>query len=187
MVADDTDFFDLVRDGTITCHRADITSLSDHTIHLSNGQTLSADALIMATGWNARPTIDFLPKGIDAELGIPHRAAEPDPAIAHADAEVFAALPRVRQQPASLRRASPEEAAQTLQRPYVLHRHIIPPTDKFGRSIAFLGAGPCDSALSPRLTALSRVDPDLSTGRAVVVRPRLITEADIAASGPPPG
>lgn len=94
----------------------------------------------MATGWNARPTIDFLPRGIDAELGIPYRASEPDPAIAQADAEVFAALPRIRQQPASLRRASPDEAAQTLQRPYILHRHIIPPTEKFGRSIAFLGA-----------------------------------------------
>jgi len=138
--ADDTDFFDLVRNGTITCHTADIASLSDHTIHLSTGKTLQTDALIMATGWNARPTIEFLPKGIDAELGVPYRADKPDPLIRQADSEVFAELPRIRQQPASLRRPSPDEAAQTLARPYILHRQIIPPTQKFGRSIAFLGA-----------------------------------------------
>jgi len=151
----DTDFFDLVRNGTITCHRADITSLSDHTIHLSTGKTLQTDALIMATGWNARPTIEFLPKGIDAELGVPYRADKPDPLIRQADSEVFAELPRIRQQPASLRRPSPDEAAQTLARPYILHRQIIPPTQKFGRSIAFLGAvGSTQTYLLAELSSL---------------------------------
>ncbi|KAJ9637881.1 hypothetical protein H2199_007376 [Coniosporium tulheliwenetii] len=59
-----TDFFDYVRSGKIRVHIADITSLSDGTVHLSNGESLKTDALICSTGWKHRPPIDFLPRAL---------------------------------------------------------------------------------------------------------------------------
>ncbi|AEO61021.1 hypothetical protein MYCTH_2130164 [Thermothelomyces thermophilus ATCC 42464] len=58
-----TDIFDLVRDGTIRVHIADLTGLSARTVHLSDGTQLDADALCCVTGWKHMPPVEFLPEG----------------------------------------------------------------------------------------------------------------------------
>lgn len=47
----DTSWFDLVREGKIHIHIADVASLSPGNVHLANGDTLETDALVFCTGW----------------------------------------------------------------------------------------------------------------------------------------
>ena len=70
----DTDFFELVRNGTVKVHIADISHLSPHKVHLADqsGTVLDSDAFLCVTGWNHIPPLKFLPEGIDKELGLPH-------------------------------------------------------------------------------------------------------------------
>ncbi|KAL4863600.1 hypothetical protein BDV12DRAFT_206354 [Aspergillus spectabilis] len=46
-----TSWFDLVRQGKIHVHIADVTGLSKRRVHLSNGDILDVDALVLCTGW----------------------------------------------------------------------------------------------------------------------------------------
>ena len=57
----DTNWFDLVREGKITIHIADVVSLSKGGLHLSTGEALDADALVCCTGWktNSSVHLDF--------------------------------------------------------------------------------------------------------------------------------
>ncbi|KIW12615.1 hypothetical protein PV08_09893 [Exophiala spinifera] len=55
----ETNWFDLVREGKITVHIADVESLSSEKVNLSNGETLHADALVCCTGWRSKPTVSF--------------------------------------------------------------------------------------------------------------------------------
>lgn len=55
----DTNWFDLVREGKISIHIADLASLSNGRVQLSTGETLDADALVCCTGWKTVPTIQF--------------------------------------------------------------------------------------------------------------------------------
>ncbi|KAF2457755.1 hypothetical protein BDY21DRAFT_371326 [Lineolata rhizophorae] len=68
-----TDFFELVRNGKIKVHVADITRISPGTLHLSDGTTVPVDALVCATGWKHKPPINFVPASLGPELGMPHR------------------------------------------------------------------------------------------------------------------
>jgi len=67
----ETDFFQYVKSGQVRIHREDITRLSERTIHLANGNMLSVDALITATGFSAKPTVSFAPSTIHSDLGLP--------------------------------------------------------------------------------------------------------------------
>jgi hypothetical protein len=64
----DHDFFELVRNGNIRVHTADITHLSDHQVHLSTGDAITTDVLFCGTGWKDTPQLDF--KTV-RELGLP--------------------------------------------------------------------------------------------------------------------
>ncbi|KAK8009808.1 beta-tubulin [Apiospora arundinis] len=66
-----TDFFDLVKNGTVTIHIADIDHLSPQTVHLSNGISFQTDAFMSTTGWRHAQSIKYMPEGIDMQLGIP--------------------------------------------------------------------------------------------------------------------
>ncbi|KAL2169068.1 hypothetical protein VTG60DRAFT_6490 [Thermothelomyces hinnuleus] len=105
------DIFDLVRDGTIRVHIADLTGLSARTVHLSDGTQLDADALCCATGWKHVPPIEFLPEGIDRELGLPHGFPDSDlftpQAIRQADDAILTRFPRLRDQPVQNRNLKP--------------------------------------------------------------------------------
>jgi hypothetical protein len=67
----ETSWFDLAREGQIKAHAAQIVSMSENTVHLSDGTTVEADAVICCTGWEVRPTLKFLPEGIASRIGLP--------------------------------------------------------------------------------------------------------------------
>ncbi|KAK5654486.1 hypothetical protein OQA88_7114 [Cercophora sp. LCS_1] len=153
-----TNIFDLVRDGTISVHIADITRLSPNTVHLNDGTKLTSDALICVTGWKHVPPIKFLPEGTDAELGLPHtptHTSEPywtPDAVKKADDEILARFPRLKDQPVQNKNLKPllETAAlsttdkinpSTPLTPYTLYHFIAPPSARFNqtRDIAFAG------------------------------------------------
>jgi hypothetical protein len=154
-----SDIFDLVRDGTVKVHIADITRLSPHTVHLSDGTALETEALICSTGWKHVPPVRFLPDGIDAELGIPHAplgTAEPlftDAAVSKTDEEILARFPRLKDQPVQNKNLKPLLATAGLSTtdkinpstpltPFTLYHFIAPPSARFlqTRDIAFVGA-----------------------------------------------
>ncbi|KFA65394.1 hypothetical protein S40285_00519 [Stachybotrys chlorohalonatus IBT 40285] len=67
----DTDFLELVRDGPITVHVADITHLSQGKVHLDDGKILESDAIVVVTGWTHVQPLKFLPEGIESVIGLP--------------------------------------------------------------------------------------------------------------------
>ncbi|KZL72561.1 flavin-binding monooxygenase-like protein [Colletotrichum tofieldiae] len=152
----ETDFFDLIRNGTVDVHIADLVRLSSSTVHLSDGSSLQSDALCCATGWKQFQPIKFLPEGIEKELGIPHApSAEsfpPAEMVETIDKEIFDRWPRLKDQPVQNKKMKPlveNEGVSTTEAvnpytsltPYVLHRFMVPPSSKLlaHRDIAFAG------------------------------------------------
>ena len=138
-----TNFFALVRNGMIKVHIADIDSLGNREIRLSDGNVIPSDALICSTGWRHRPAINFLPEGIDATLGIPHVGPNADgKAIARADAVLLKKFPALRHQPLLNPRYKPmtgHKPSESLDEPYRLYRFMVPPALYSERSLAFAG------------------------------------------------
>lgn len=139
-----SDIFEYVRNGTIKVHTADIDHLSPRTVHLSNGTTLPGDALICSTGWHHRPSIEFLPSGIDVELGLPHDSKGPESQmVSQADKEILARFPRLVDQPTVNENYTPLPSASTDgtvdERPFRLYRFMVPPASINEPSIAFAG------------------------------------------------
>ncbi|TFK92337.1 FAD/NAD(P)-binding domain-containing protein [Polyporus arcularius HHB13444] len=134
-----TDFFEYVRNGTIRVHVADITHLSEETIHLSNGEELKADALLCATGWKARPPIDFLRPEAAAKLGLPHYSPTPDELALKADAVILERFPRLKDQPDVAPSLLEESQSETANQPFRLYRFMVPPSTLHSRNIAFAG------------------------------------------------
>jgi hypothetical protein len=133
------DFFELVRNGQIRVHIADIARLSDHTVHLSNGDTLDADVLICGTGWKDTPQLKFVTK---RELGLPgHDSSSTKKYISEADTEIFKNCPKLQYQPTSRHcKQMTEDKAATTPEPYRLYRFMVPPDFVENRTIAFAGA-----------------------------------------------
>ncbi|KEF55973.1 uncharacterized protein A1O9_07553 [Exophiala aquamarina CBS 119918] len=139
-----TDFFALVRDGTIKVHISDIDHLSKNTVHLANGTAVAGDAFICSTGWHHRPSITFLPAGIDAELGLPTDCSESEAyLVKQADKEILTKFPRLLDQPNVLHKYKPLDSidaeSAVSERPYRLYRFMVPPSSIPTPSIAFLG------------------------------------------------
>ncbi|KAG9028362.1 hypothetical protein FRB95_006544 [Tulasnella sp. JGI-2019a] len=133
-----TDFFALVKSDVVDIHVADITELSNNTIHLSTGESISTDALICCTGWRSTPSFPFLPERMERELGMPYRSNKFDDLTNKATQEILSRFPIFANQPSTTR--NPDVArAEVSTRPFRLYRFIAPPTDAFRRSIAFIG------------------------------------------------
>ncbi|KAJ0158489.1 hypothetical protein CTA2_11479 [Colletotrichum tanaceti] len=152
----ETDFFDLIRDGTVDVHIADLAKLSPSTVHLSDGSSLKSDALCCATGWKQFQPIKFLPEGIEKDLGIPHAPSAdsfpPAEMTETIDKEILDRWPRLGGQPVQNKKMRPlveTEGVSTTEAvnpytpltPYVLHRFMVPPSPKLlaHRDIAFAG------------------------------------------------
>ncbi|GIK06168.1 hypothetical protein Aspvir_001812 [Aspergillus viridinutans] len=137
-----TDFFDLVRSGAVRVHIANITRLSQGTVHLSSGTDLPSSALICSTGWKATPNLDFLPAGLDTDCGFPW-AADPIPEdlLAAADEEILRRFPRLRDQPAPPKDYAPlaPDAPAAAAHPFRLARFMVPCSLARERSLAFMG------------------------------------------------
>jgi hypothetical protein len=137
-----TNFFDLVRNGSIKIHITDITRLSPRAVHLSDGQTIPTTALICSTGWRATPNVQFLPEGIDAALGLPwSRDPLDEKLVAKADAEILQRFPKLQDQPVFNSKYKPltDEAEASAPHPLRLYRFMIPCALAEERSIAFMG------------------------------------------------
>ncbi|KAJ5824770.1 hypothetical protein N7447_007110 [Penicillium robsamsonii] len=137
-----TDFFDLVKDGTIKIHVADIKRLSDHTVHLSSGDALPSSALICSTGWRCTPNLKFLPEGIDRELGFPWSVDPLDEKLVKAaDEEILRRFPRLRDQPKPNPHYTPlsSQSEAAVPHPFRLAKFMVPLSLVNERSLAFMG------------------------------------------------
>jgi len=136
-----TNILELIRSDLVDVHVADITHLSPKTVHLSTGDDLASDAMIYSTGWRFLPPIKFQPEGIDRVLGLPYQSPDVDPLVAKADQEILTRFPRLARQPTGNPALTPMPGDDRvdINHPFRLYRFILPPTDAFGRSIAFIG------------------------------------------------
>ncbi|KAJ5612089.1 hypothetical protein N7510_005283 [Penicillium lagena] len=137
-----TDFFELIKNGTIKVHIADLDRLSDHTVHLSTGETLQTTALICSTGWRSTPNLQFLPEGIERELGFPWSTDPLDDALVQAaDEEILRRFPRLRDQPRPNPQFRPldDQAEAAVPHPFRLTRFMVPLALLKERSLAFMG------------------------------------------------
>jgi hypothetical protein len=125
-----TDLFELIREGKVHVHLADITSLSSKTVHLSNGTDINTDILICATGWKQGPTIKILPEnentyGTGFEL-----LKDSYTQMEEVDKELLSRFPGLRHSPPS--KSSEQET-------YLLYRALIPPSYIGTRNLAYIG------------------------------------------------
>jgi len=139
----DTDIFELVRNGTISVHIGDIKDMAGNKLSLSNGEVITTDALIAATGWKHTSSIKLLPGDIDAGLPEPIGSSEPHSFITKADNEIFSKFPMLSQPPEPRAMGivkSTEGSLDGQREPYKLYRFMIPPVFASSRDIAFMGA-----------------------------------------------
>lgn len=66
-----TEWFDLVRNGRIVVHHAEVASLDDTVVNLTDGDNFEADTIVCCTGWKNESTIKFGPPEIVPDLGLP--------------------------------------------------------------------------------------------------------------------
>ncbi|ETN44616.1 uncharacterized protein HMPREF1541_10286 [Cyphellophora europaea CBS 101466] len=157
-----TNFFDLVREGRVRVHIADITRLSQHAVHLSDGDALeNLDALVCCTGWQVKPSVRFFPETLVPHLGLP---GVPNPSITveditAADREILRQTPMLRRAPvrtlphpiktptplpppgAHKRHGEAPPSPGTPAAPWRLYHHLvpIPSSENPHHNVAFLG------------------------------------------------
>ncbi|KAF8456576.1 hypothetical protein BGX38DRAFT_1266322 [Terfezia claveryi] len=146
-----SNFFDFVKEGKITVHVADISKLSEKSIHLTSTKEgdsiITVDALLCATGFQFIPSVKFLSENgepIDAStVGIPHHADSDNDLMDEIDKEILTRFPRLKDQPKLNPASKPLRdinGSKELNRPYVLYRFMVPPAFINDRSIAFAGS-----------------------------------------------
>lgn len=131
---------ELHSENLIKIHRASIASMSGNTATLSNGDVLSSDAAIFATGWDSRTTIlepaEALAVGSTAPLKEEDKCTKEYWAKIdnEADREVTQLLPILQHPPPHFER--PVDYTQ-----YRLYRHMVPSqlAADNDRSLVFLG------------------------------------------------
>lgn len=159
----DTDIFEVIKGDNVRVHIGDIDHLSPGKVHLLDGTEFESEVLLSNTGWKHVPAMEFLPAGIEKELGLPHAWMEAAPAedlanqqtlITKADEEIFHRFPCLKEQPvwnenySRLDAAKGDRSSSTSRlTPYMLHRFIVPPSPRFlqTRDIAFSGMVACFS------------------------------------------
>lgn len=134
-------------------HRVDISHLSSHKIHLTNGTLVGADAIVACTGFSAKPAISFEPAEIHSDLGIPSAQLSRSQCSfwkqldAKADVAIGTVYPRLLtgpfKNPASSipKPFNPGMVAEVNYTPWRLYRGIAPPglSAADDRSLVFLG------------------------------------------------
>jgi hypothetical protein len=140
----ETPWFDLVREGKISVHIAELEGLCRNSATLSTGKSIPADALVCCTGWKADPTLQIY---VQDSLT---NAVHPKPSIlvaldtARAETEIFRGRPYLRNLP---RRTSNAPSLSTQNpnhqsMPHQLYRLVVPwqPSLLEKKSLAFIGA-----------------------------------------------
>ncbi|KAL9619966.1 MAG: hypothetical protein Q9160_005435 [Pyrenula sp. 1 TL-2023] len=171
------DFFDLVRQGKIEVHAANIEELGPAQIRLDNGEALSdVDLMCCATGWKHTSNMSFRDwegRDLAPQLGLPHHSdiigsgsnvdgGNGDTELTvRADEAIFKNFPSLKSQPQNIRETAPtlhstsagggEEKSVNVG--YRLFRFMVPPSQFQKRNIVFLGAV---STISNSLTSQSQ-------------------------------
>lgn len=127
----DSSIFDLVREGKIKVHVADIASLDGNSVTFTNGEIVSTDVVVCATGWKKESTINISGLG-EAHLGIARPKAEIQALSKEADEEILKTFPSLKFQPTLRFERKDEEPLRN-------YRFIVPSSLVFDRNIAFAG------------------------------------------------
>ncbi|KAJ5012615.1 hypothetical protein K4K57_003988 [Colletotrichum sp. SAR 10_99] len=149
----DDDFFEYVRNGTVEIYREDIDHLSDHRVHLADGTSFSVDVLVASTGFSAKPTMNFEPASLHAELGVPTSEMSPEQVAfwneqsVKADKAIGARFPRLLDGPflsptsSKPKPFNPGASVEVSYSPWRLYRGMAPPglAANDDRSLIFLG------------------------------------------------
>ncbi|RAH48846.1 flavin-binding monooxygenase-like protein [Aspergillus brunneoviolaceus CBS 621.78] len=139
-----TDFFELVRRGRVRVHVDEVAGLSDRTVTLGSGRRIEqVRALVCATGWKAKPEIQFVPASLEQELGLPEAEdCVPREVVRCADHEIRRRFPRLQHPPPMVKGYRPlaADAPAAAGHPLRLTRFMVPVGDLGKeRSIACLG------------------------------------------------
>lgn len=94
----DTNLFEMVKKGHIRVHVADVDHLDEKTVHLDNGESFPADAIVTATGWKKEPSIKFVNFG-PAGIGLPHSPSAQIQLATDTDSELLSRFPILAKQP----------------------------------------------------------------------------------------
>lgn len=140
----DTDWFQLVKEGRIIPHVAEVVSLKDSAVILSDGTRVEADALVACTGWKSRPCIQFYPESIFKELAL----EEEYDATTKAQKDIFSQRPSlqcqpIRNLPVQVAKEDPEACTSTPEdtSSFRLYRFLVPASPLFWekRNLAIIG------------------------------------------------
>ncbi|KAK4624726.1 FAD-dependent monooxygenase DEP4 [Fulvia fulva] len=126
----DRDFFNMVKNGEVKVHSADVERMTDHTVHLSDGTEPKTDVLVCATGWRKEPSIRFLNFGT-AGIGLPYTPTEQSSLATDYDDKILKMYPRLATQPTLNFKPKAD--------PFRLYRFMVPPARIEDRNIAFAG------------------------------------------------
>lgn len=157
-----TDFFEVIKDGSVKVHIADLERLSPGRVHLDDEArtVLETDAMLCSTGWKHVPPVKFLPEGIEKEIGMPHLVEGSDETdlasrvdlFEKADAEICSRFPLLAKPPVFNKHYVPllkqnaftttEADTSTELSTMLLYHAIVPPSPTFLRTkdLAFAGA-----------------------------------------------
>lgn len=142
------DIYELVRSGQVEVIRKDIESLeSENTIRFKDGTSIQTHAFIASMGWNWKPSIQYRPTGMHADLGLPSteytRTQQEiwNKLDSRADAEIFESFPKLATGPKKNQEALIGQETGGFREgftPWRLWRGIAPPSLPT-RDIVFLG------------------------------------------------
>ncbi|KUL82826.1 hypothetical protein ZTR_09614 [Talaromyces verruculosus] len=140
----DTNWFDLVVEGRITVHIAEVDSLSEGKVHLSNGENLCADALVCCTGWKIDPPVRFEPPHISSCITLPEKSEEIDLDIKMASEDLRRQrnfLSTLRHRTSNAPEVPPHSTRAHPSCSYQLHRMVVPCNREFldNKALAFIG------------------------------------------------
>ena len=101
-----TSFHDLLSGGQVKIIREDVDSLEGgNKLKLKDGTLVETDAIITNMGWNFAPSIEFLPKELHSDLGIPSKNLSKtqkelwNKMDAQADVEILQRFPKLQEGP----------------------------------------------------------------------------------------
>ncbi|RJE25884.1 Flavin-binding monooxygenase-like protein [Aspergillus sclerotialis] len=145
----ESNWFDLVRDGKIDVHIANVASLSKTKVRLSDGTILNADTLVYCTGWKAGPSAKLTPEGVMATTSFPTQPSGADSSLQVDVVEsIYNMVPYLRTLPRRESNAPRVAECQcstrktNTKRPFRLYRLTVPSDRQYlsAKNLAFLGA-----------------------------------------------
>ncbi|KAK4499079.1 hypothetical protein PRZ48_009591 [Zasmidium cellare] len=139
-----SDWFEFAKSGNIQAHHADVVSLSENSVNLTDGLIEHVDGLVCCTGWNALPPIDFQPPETRELLGIPQKELQSEAMHSQkARTWILDKCPQLGNPSRAVKSVVTEEKAALKERttPYRLYRYVVPSCEHFlaAKNLAFIG------------------------------------------------